>query len=305
MSAKKLLSAVIGLAAAATTGVLTAAPSSAAYPVDGGGPTARNGVCEVGEFCLYYNSNQSGSMVDLGGSDANYGSDPANCTKFITGTAAGGRGLCVKNNAASAWNRRGVIVTVFYKSGYAGAIDTIPASTAENLVKTKNQNAGHLVGDATNSNMSYSLYEAGGGYISSYFDGYLYTSGRHEGIDLAKGIGEPVHSLTAGTVTSKVEGYEGSGGLSTIAIYNAALDKTVIYLHSNPLNGLGVGDSVARGQQIATESWRGVGSSGSAHTHVEMRPGRQTSASKSVGDETLSNPNPTDFWMNRGYNIGR
>jgi len=54
---------------------------------------------------------------------------------------------------------------------------------------------------------------------------------------------------------------------------------------------------------IADESWHGVSSSGSAHTHVEMRPGRQTHAAKSVSDPTLDNPNPTSFWNNRGYNV--
>jgi len=35
--------------------------------------TARNGVCESGEFCLYYNSGNAGSRVDLVNSQRDYG----------------------------------------------------------------------------------------------------------------------------------------------------------------------------------------------------------------------------------------
>ena len=54
--------AVMGVAAA----VAGAAPAQAA--------TARNGVCESGEFCLYYNSDTSGSVSDFAGSVSDYGS---------------------------------------------------------------------------------------------------------------------------------------------------------------------------------------------------------------------------------------
>ena len=77
----------------------------------------------------------------------------------------------------------------------------------------------------------------------------------------------------------------------------------MIYLHSAPRSSLAVGQSISRGQTIADEAWRGVSSSSAAHTHVEMRLGRQTHAAKSVGDPTLDNPNPTSFWHSQGYNI--
>ena len=111
------------------------------------------------------------------------------------------------------------------------------------------------------------------------------------------------HSRQIGGVCS-FEGAVGGSGLSTIAIYNAGQDKTVVYLHSDPVDSLKVGDSVDRGQVIAHESWRGISSSSAAHTHVEMRLGRQTHAAVSVGDPDLTNPIPTTFWMDRGYNIG-
>ena len=77
----------------------------------------------------------------------------------------------------------------------------------------------------------------------------------------------------------------------------------MIYLHSNPLDSLAAGQHVDRGQYLAVQDYRGVSSSSASHTHVEMRPGRQTHASKSVDDPVLDNPNPTSFWEARDYNI--
>ncbi len=284
--------AIAGLGASMLgLGLLTAPAAQAA--------TAKNGVCESGEFCLYYNSNHGGSLVDLKNSQKTYGTG-SSCIKFVS--SGSGRGQCVKNNTASVWNRENAVVTVFYKSNWAGAIDSIPSGGKVNLTSTlKNNNAGHVVGDKANETLQHGLYKASGGHISSYFDGYLYTSGRHEGIDIAKGAGADVHSLTNGTVTRVTQGSRGSGGLSTIAIYNSTLNKTIVYLHTNPL-ALNVGQHINRGQKIADEDWRGVSSSSAAHTHVEMRPGRQTAAATSVGDPNLTNPIPTQFWMDRGYN---
>lgn len=150
--------------------------------------------------------------------------------------------------------------------------------------------------------MSYALYK-GSGYISCGFDGYSSTSGRHEGIDFVKGRGSAVYSLTDGVITRVTEGARGSSGLSTIAIYNAASDKTIIYLHADPLNSLKVGQKISRGQQIATEDWRGLSASSKTHTHVEVRSGRRTAAAKSVGDSVLNNFNPTSFWQSQGYTV--
>ncbi len=255
---------------------------------------ARNGVCEDGEFCLYYNSNHDGSLVDFTGNVQDYGTG-SGCVKFIS--SGSGRGQCVKNNAASAWNRKSVPVTIFYKSTWSGAIDSFISGKKANLsASLKNENAGHIVGESGNEWMEVGLYHDTGGAISSYFDGYLFTNGRHEGIDFTRGGGSPVFALLSGTVIFKEE--SGGSGLSTLSIYNASLDVTIIYLHTDPL--VGVGASISRGERIATEAARGAQS---AHTHVEMRPGRRERAADSTGDPVLDNPVPTSFWMNRGYNI--
>ncbi|MFB9723521.1 peptidoglycan DD-metalloendopeptidase family protein, partial [Planobispora longispora] len=214
---------------------------------------------------------------------------------------------CIKNSAASVWNRSGKTVRVYFNSNYGGSIyqDFKPGAKGNLKAALKNQNASHQFSPSSSPrvNISYALYKAGGGQITCGFDGYTNTPGRHEGIDFGRGVGSDVHNLVSGQVIYLARGYNGRSGLSTIAVYNASLNKTVIYLHSAPRSSLRVGQQVSRGQIIADEGWRGVSSSASAHTHVEVRTGRQKFASKSVGDPTLSNPNPTSFWISQGYNL--
>ncbi|MEV0660698.1 peptidase inhibitor family I36 protein [Actinomadura luteofluorescens] len=263
---------------------------------------ARDGKCDGGEFCYYYNSDNQGSISDFTGSVADYGTTQPSCYDFKGD--GNGKGLCVKNNAASVWNNSTKTVRVYYNSNYGGSYQDFKAGAKGNLNATlKNQNASHEFSPSTRTNMSYGLYAASGGSITCGFDGYTTTPGRHEGIDIARGIGSDVHALVAGKVIYIARGATGSSGLSTISVYNASLDKTVIYLHSAPRSSLAVGQSISRGQVIADESWHGVSSSSSAHTHVEMRLGQQTHAAKSVNDPTLDNPNPTTFWNSQGYNV--
>ena len=133
------------------------------------------------------------------------------------------------------------------------------------------------------------VYGGAGGYISCDFDGYTSTSGRHEGIDLALYKGANVYSVMDGTVVSA---RTASNGLTTIAIYNSTYNLTVIYLHSQNF-AVSTGGSVSRGQLISHE---GTGGTSSSHTHVEIRVGYQNSASISVGDSKLDNPDPYPYW---------
>jgi murein DD-endopeptidase MepM/ murein hydrolase activator NlpD len=292
---KKLKLASVGIAALVTGGILTVAPSAHAA-------AARDGVCDTGEFCLYYNSNYAGSVSDFTTSIADYGTTQPSCYDF--NGAGNGKGLCVKNEAASVWNRTSVPVTVFFNSGYRGASQGIAAGAKANLnAELKNENASHQFGTNTTGreDLSHGLYDATGGRIKCLFDDYQTVAGRHEGIDIARSIGSPVRALVPGQIINIVRGANG-GALSTIAVYNATYDKTVIYLHSAPLSSLAVGQTVSRDQQIATEAWRGITST-IAHTHVEVRDGRRTLAAVSRDDPTLDNPNPYAFWNARGYNI--
>jgi len=279
----------------AATGLTAAAVLSMATPALA---EERNGICEQGEFCYYYNSNNEGSISDFTRSVSDYGTSQPSCYDFKG--VGNGRGECIKNNAASVWNRSSQTVRVHYNSGYSGSYQSVPPSYKGNLNSTLyNENASHTFG-TSKINMSYALYELSGGRLTTGFDGYESTPGRHEGIDFARGLGSPVHALVSGKVTYVAEGYRGSSGLSTIAIYNSSYDKTIVYLHANPLSGLSAGESINKGQQIALEDYRGTSAT---HTHVEMRPGRQTRAAKSVNDYNLENPNPTKFWNSLGYNV--
>lgn len=128
-----LLPALLGLL------VLQATPAQAA---------ARNGVCDDGEFCYYYNSNQAGAVSDFTSSIPDLGATQPHCYDF-KGTAPG-HGQCTKNHAASVWNRSKTPVTVYYNSNYAGHAQTIQPGAKANLDTTlKNNNASHRYGTTT------------------------------------------------------------------------------------------------------------------------------------------------------------
>lgn len=103
---------------------------------------SRDGICDDGEFCYYYNSNEAGSVSDFTGSIGNYGATQPTCYEF-RGPGAG-KGICVKNNAASVYNRTSKPVTVYFNSDYLGTSQTIPAGGKANLITAlKNNNASH------------------------------------------------------------------------------------------------------------------------------------------------------------------
>lgn len=157
----------------------------------------------------------------------------------------------------------------------------------------------------SNQTMTNALYklDISTSKISCGFDGYVNTSGRHEGIDFNYKNGASIYSLTDGVITRVATGKNGSNGLSTIAIYDSSHDKTVVYLHSAPLSSLYVGQKIKKGDKIGTESWRGCSNSDGGHTHVEVRDGEKTHAAISVGDSKLDNSNPTSFWKSWGYTV--
>ncbi len=126
--------AVAGATAAIVAPSLaTSAPAFAA---------ARDGHCNKGEFCYYFNSNQKGSVSDFKGSVSNYGTHQPTCYEFKG--KGRGRHKCIKNHAASVWNRSGKKVRVYYNTGYQGPYQTIPAHSKRNLrPKLKNDNASH------------------------------------------------------------------------------------------------------------------------------------------------------------------
>ncbi|MEV0616663.1 SpoIID/LytB domain-containing protein [Nonomuraea sp. NPDC050404] len=124
-----------GLAAMALGGTIlaTASPASAAE---------RDGICQTGEFCYYFNSNNQGSVSDFAGSVADYATTQPTCYDF-KGPGAG-KGECIKNAAASIWNRSTKTVRVYYNTGHTGTYQDFAAGAKANLSATlKNQNASH------------------------------------------------------------------------------------------------------------------------------------------------------------------
>lgn len=106
---------------------------------------ARDGNCQSGEFCLYYNDSSTGSLVDMINSQRDYGTG-SSCIKFENGSQAG---TCVKNRAGSFWNRTGKSVYVFYNSDFGGTYDKIPAGAKAKLnANTHKNNASHIIGNA-------------------------------------------------------------------------------------------------------------------------------------------------------------
>ncbi len=131
--------ALLPIAATAALLCLFAAPLAQARPPREN--VARDGHCDPGEFCLYYNSNHRGSISDFRRSIPNYGATQPRCYEFRG--AGAGKGLCVKNEAAAVWNRRSGPVTVFYNSYYKGRSEVIPPGAKVNLTAVYNENASH------------------------------------------------------------------------------------------------------------------------------------------------------------------
>ncbi len=118
-----------------TATILVAAPTASAA-------TTRDGRCQAGEFCYYYGSNNTGSLSDFGRSVSNYGAAQPKCYEFKS--TGRGRNSCIKNNAASVWNRSRSIVRVYYNSGFAGAHQDIAPGYKGNLnPRLRNENASH------------------------------------------------------------------------------------------------------------------------------------------------------------------
>ncbi|MEO3744234.1 peptidase inhibitor family I36 protein [Plantactinospora sp. B5E13] len=145
------------VAAVATTLALAAPTLVIASPAAAAAAAARDGVCDSGEFCYYYNSDEAGSVSDFTTSVDDYGTSQPSCYDFKG--PGNGQGTCVKNNAASAWNRSSKTARVYYNSGYAGTYQDFAAGAKGNLNATlKNNNASHL------------LITAGAEYYNTYAD---------------------------------------------------------------------------------------------------------------------------------------
>lgn len=132
---RSALAAMLALAAVAVGVTVASAPAASA--------AGRDGKCDAGEFCYYYNSNNRGSISDFKESLDNYGDKQPGCYEFKG--AGNGKGKCIKNNAASVWNRSGRAVVVYFNSNFGGKSQRIaPGAKAQLNSSLYNQNASHL-----------------------------------------------------------------------------------------------------------------------------------------------------------------
>jgi len=128
------VSGILAILVAALIGVAVAPGAASA--------ASRDGTCDSGEFCYYFNSNQAGSVSDFTNSEDDYGTTQPTCYEFKG--AGAGKGVCVKNNAASVWNRTSKTVRVYFNSNFAGATQDFAPGAKGNLNATlKNNNASH------------------------------------------------------------------------------------------------------------------------------------------------------------------
>jgi hypothetical protein len=106
MRVKRVLT---GLAASAAmiTGTTVAAPAASAADLYG---------CPDFNLCFYFNSNFEGALANYPYSDGNLDNEV-----FRWG-GTNGRGVQVKNNAASVINNEGWTATVYYNSGCNGSV---------------------------------------------------------------------------------------------------------------------------------------------------------------------------------------
>lgn len=132
---KRIAAALLSTAAALGLGSLAlAAPASAAD---------RDGVCNTGEVCYFFNSNFGGSRSDFFGNDANLQDN-----NFLS--SGSGQGQTVKNNAAGGRGLDATYnVTVWFNSNYnngtyTGRSDTLPTNYGDpQFDNVYNENASH------------------------------------------------------------------------------------------------------------------------------------------------------------------
>ncbi|MEX1907912.1 peptidoglycan DD-metalloendopeptidase family protein [Janibacter sp. Y6] len=250
------------LSVLAATGALVAPTALALQPAQAAG---RDGTCQSGEFCYYYNSGQAGSVSDFTTSVGDYGTSQPGCYDFKG--AGAGKGVCVKNNAASVWNRTSKTVTVYYNSSYGGATQKIAAGGKANLNATlKNNNASHRIGSPPAGTGSFLLpFPCGETWAAGTRTNHspqLSVDFNHYPDDL----GWKVYSSAPGTV-STVRDLGGSSYGKYVVITHSGGWQT-LYAHLQSFN-------VTVGQSVSAKTMIGrVGSTGGStgpHLHYEQK----------------------------------
>ncbi|MBM6404991.1 peptidoglycan DD-metalloendopeptidase family protein [Phycicoccus sp. CSK15P-2] len=227
----------------------------------------RNGSCESGELCLYQKVGQGGAVLDVKRSIRNYGTG-SGCTTFVGST------VCVKNHAASVWNRTGKPVFVFYNSDFGGRYDRIPTNTKVNLNdNVRNDNASHIIGNAElrfplNTNQAHIKNR------SPHWCWNSKTNCHHDynAADIFAATGTAVVSPVNGTVKTVNPRSSGVGSTVTVKDKFGRL-WYLAHMHHNPAPVVSEGQQVSKGQRIGTVGTSAHALGTSPHLHIDMRVG--------------------------------
>lgn len=250
----------------ATLAGTTAAPAQAA---------ARDGSCNSGEFCLYYGANHTGSRIDAVGTTRAYGGTGSGCLKFIS--AGTGRGTCVKNHAASVWNRTGRPASIFYNSDFGSTYDIIPSGAKVNLNSNVHKdNGSQILGDAS-LRFPLNVTQA---QIKNHTPPWCWNSKvnchhDYNASDIFANSGTAVVSPVNGVVMTKRvrDGSPASVG-STVTVKDGFGRLWYLaHMHHNPAPVVVEGQRVVKGQRIGTVGTRYHALNTPSHLHIDMRVG--------------------------------
>ena len=258
------LVAMLGVAAA----LVGTAPTASA--------TARNGVCESGEFCLYYNRGNAGSRVDLVNSQRDYGTG-SGCITFVS--SGSGQGQCVKNNTASVWNRSGKSVFVFYNSDFGGVYDEVPNGAQVDLnANVKNSNASQIIGDASlRFPLGVTQADIKNRTPHWCWDSKVNCHHDYNASDIFAATGTSVLSPVNGTVMTRNvrAGSTGCDSVGSTVTVKDGFGRLWYFAHmdDSPAPVVSVGQSVTKGQRLGYVGTKYHALCTDSHLHIDMRVG--------------------------------
>lgn len=261
---RKLATSLVATVALAASMLVTQAPAASA--------AARDGLCDFGEFCLYYGPDRTGSLVDFVNTQRDY-TESGGCIRFIR--AGAGQNTCVQNNAASAWNRSGGPVSVFYNSDFGGVYDIIPNNTGPNLNdNVRKDNASHIIGDASLRfplNVSQATIK-NQSPLTWCWNSKTNCHHDYNAADIFAPTGTAVVSPVSGTVMTVRGGSTTSGATATV---KDGFGRLWFFQHMDNSPGpvVSQGQHVGKGDRIGTVGTRAHAMGTQPHLHIDMRVG--------------------------------
>jgi murein DD-endopeptidase MepM/ murein hydrolase activator NlpD len=183
--------------------------------------------------------------------------------------------------------------TSYYAGTTGGGLVTLPLNptpgTTEYQVKVDLLQ--HHLGDVSSYvKKLYNVSSTAGISFNYNLFGEMTGTNAHEGIDVYRGSGYSIKSISSGTIVVR----NNSTALSVLGVYYPTYDITIFYMHMNIASSVpAVGQQISKGATIGTEDNRGNGIG--VHTHIQIQSGSLTSAA-SGQDSTLSSLKPYNYF---------